>query len=46
MCAGPLGMDDLEVACNCECHNCPDCGNPYCENMGGNEPCESDSEEL
>ena len=26
-CEGPNGLDDLEVACNCQCHACPDCGN-------------------
>ncbi len=38
-CAGPLGMDDIEVACHCECHECPDCGSAYCVQVGGPEPC-------
>jgi len=43
-CQGPLGLDDLEVACDCDCHRCPDCGSVYCEKMGGPDPCESDDE--
>jgi len=45
-CHGPLGMDDLECSCTCECHMCPVCGNPDCEEMGGDEPCRSDEEEM
>jgi len=41
-CQGPLGLDDLEVACDCECHKCPDCGSAYCEKKGGPDPCEID----
>lgn len=44
-CQGPLGLDDLEVACNCPCHECPDCGSAYCEKMGGPDPCKADLEE-
>lgn len=43
-CAGPIGMDDLEVGCNCECHVCDDCGSAYCINAGGIEFCESESD--
>lgn len=38
-CAGPLGLDDLEVGCDCDCHKCPECGSAYCECMGGADPC-------
>ncbi len=38
-CDGPLGMDDLEVSCDCQCHECPDCHSAYCETMGGDEEC-------
>jgi len=41
LCHGPLGLDDLEVSCDCSCHECPDCGSAYCENVGGPDPCES-----
>lgn len=43
-CDGPLGMDDLEVSCDCDCHCCPACGSAYCEKMGGDEPCGSNEE--
>jgi len=23
MCDGPMGLDDLEVGCDCSCHTCP-----------------------
>jgi hypothetical protein len=38
-CNGPLGLDDIEVGCDCDCHKCPDCGSAYCETMGGPDPC-------
>lgn len=38
-CRGPRGMDDLEVGCICDCHECLDCGSAYCINAGGDEPC-------
>ena len=38
-CHGPLGIDDLEVGCDCECHECPDCNSAYCVNVGGREAC-------
>ena len=41
-CHGPLGADDLEVNCDCDCHKCPDCGSAYCEKMGGPDKCQSD----
>ena len=40
-CQGPLGLGDLEVACDCDCHHCSDCGSAYCVKMGGPDPCES-----
>jgi len=43
-CQGPLGLDDLEVSCDCECHQCELCGSAYCQNVGGPDPCEADSE--
>lgn len=43
-CQGPLGLDDIEVGCDCDCHCCPDCGSAYCVNMGGRDPCESEDE--
>lgn len=39
-CHGPLGIDDLEVGCQCSCHECPDCMSAYCVNVGGDEPCD------
>ena len=44
-CQGPPGLDDLEVACDCECHICPDCHSAYCEKMGGPDKCESDADD-
>jgi len=44
-CEGPLGLDDVEVACDCSCHDCPDCGSPYCEKMGGHEPCRREDDD-
>lgn len=44
-CQGPLGMDDLEVGCDCDCHHCPDCGSAYCEKMGGHDKCQSNNDE-
>ena len=41
-CEGPLGLDDLEVACDCSCHDCLDCGSAYCWKVGGPDPCEAD----
>jgi len=41
-CQGPLGMDDLEVDCDCDCHKCPDCGSAYCNKKGGPDPCKTD----
>ena len=41
-CDGSLGMDDLEAACDCSCHDCPDCGSPYCYKMGGPDPCQAE----
>jgi len=38
-CQGPLGFDDLEVSCDCECHKCEICGSAYCQNVGGPDPC-------
>ena len=38
-CDGPLGFDDLEVGCDCDCHRCDICGSAYCVSMGGNDPC-------
>jgi len=46
LCEGPLGLDDLEVACTCSCHECEECGSAYCERVGGREPCRSDEEDL
>lgn len=43
-CNGPLGLDDLEVACDCECHKCPYCYSAYCEVMGGPDPCEPEAD--
>lgn len=45
LCEGPLGLDDLEVHCDCECHCCVECGSAYCENVGGPDPCERDNED-
>lgn len=39
-CEGPLGLDDLEVGCDCDCHRCDICGSAYCVNMGGSDPCD------
>jgi len=38
-------LDELEVSCNCPCHDCPDCGSPYCVKMGGNQPCRKEDED-
>jgi len=46
MCQGPLGIDDLEVDCDCDCHRCPDCHSAYCVKMGGADPCESDEDDY
>lgn len=43
-CQGPNGIDDLECGCDCDCHKCPDCFSPFCENIGGDEPCECDDD--
>lgn len=43
-CQGPLGLDDLEVACNCSCHECYDCRSAYCINVGGPDPCKKVSD--
>ena len=45
-CRGPLGSDDLEVACACACHKCPVCYSVRCVTMGGSEPCERDYNEF
>ena len=46
-CSGPLGLDDLEVDCDCSCHQCPDCHSAHCVKVGGDEPCnDADSEDL
>jgi len=45
-CEGPLGLDDLEVACTCSCHECTECGSAYCGNVGGHNPCEREEEEF
>jgi hypothetical protein len=48
-CQGPLGLDDVEVACDCDCHKCPDCGSAYCWKMGGpggHDTCPVDEEEY
>lgn len=42
-CDGPLGLDDLEVGCDCECHCCEACGSPYCVDVGGDDECVEDS---
>ena len=39
-CRGPLGIDGLEVGCDCDCHRCYACDSPYCETVGGDEECE------
>ena len=39
-CQGPLGLDDLEVGCDCDCHRCEICNSAYCVNMGGTDPCD------
>lgn len=44
-CEGPLGLDDLEVACDCSCHECVDCGSAYCEKVGGPDPCPCDTDD-
>ena len=44
-CHGPLGVDDLEVGCDCDCHECPDCGSAYCITMGGEDACETDADD-
>ena len=41
MCSGPLGMDDLEVGCDCQCHECPDCHSAYCRKVGGPDRCKA-----
>ena len=38
-CAGPLGFDDIEVGCDCDCHKCERCGSAYCKTMGGPDEC-------
>jgi len=43
-CEGPLGLDDIEASCDCPCHECVDCHNAYCVNVGGDEPCVEDKE--
>jgi hypothetical protein len=43
-CEGPLGLDDLECGCQCQCHVCPDCFSAYCVNVGGPDPCEDGDE--
>ena len=43
-CEGLLGLDDLEVACDCTCHKCPLCGSAYCENVGGPDRCDAHDE--
>lgn len=39
-CAGPHGIDDLEVGCECACHVCVLCENTNCVNIGGDEECD------
>ncbi len=41
-CRGPLGIDDIEVGCSCDHHECDDCGSAYCKNVGGPDPCEAE----
>lgn len=45
-CHGPLGLDDLEAGCDCTCHECSECGNTHCENVGGDEPCDDGHEDY
>jgi len=44
-CAGPLGIDDIEVGCDCECHKCEECGSAYCYKVGGPDECSADYED-
>ena len=43
-CEGPLGMDDVECGCDCDCHKCFDCGSACCEKAGVPNPCEVDED--
>lgn len=45
-CEGPNGIDDLEVGCDCMCHQCDDCGSAHCENVGGSYPCDDGREDY
>lgn len=45
LCEGPLGLDDIEVGCDCDCHRCEICGSAYCVNMGGRDPCDIEEED-
>ena len=40
-CEGPLGMDDIECGCDCDCHRCDDCNSTFCETMGGPDECDN-----
>ena len=44
-CEGPLGLDDIEASCDCDCHRCPDCQSAYCQNVGGPEECDDETDD-
>ncbi len=43
-CDGPLGIDDLEVGCDCMCHKCDTCNSAHCVNVGGPDACDEAGE--
>lgn len=45
-CGGTLDIDDIGASCDCECHNCTECGSPHCKKMNGINDCYWEDEGL